>query len=244
MRRRIRAVARRAVHGVRARTYGPLVVELWSLASGVVLAAALAALVVVQPAVVLVGVPAAAGVGNWVWRRWLPPHARWRSHAARHRRRAELADAIDRAPHRGARGRRPEHNLYGVFVELRGTLVAVCFVYRAPDRPKDRPTIVETRQFAGTEVEAAAACVAAFEERAAAKERHAREQLDEGRDAAERDRLRRLRDAEDARLQAIDEAHRAELARREAELRHDDERAREREQRIEAEALARALKRR
>src|SRR4051812_13484694 len=68
--------------------------------------------------------------------------------------------------------------------------------------------------------------------------------VDEARDAAERDRLRRLRDAEDARLRAIDEAHGAELARRDAELQQDDERAREREQRIEAEALARALRRR
>jgi hypothetical protein len=244
MRRRVGAAARRGVRSVWARTHTPLVVELSALAVAVVLVGALAALVVLQPAIVLVAVPAGAGVWNWIHRRWWTPRSSWRAHTARRRRRADLADAIDRAPHRGARGTHPEHNLYGVFVEPRDTVVAVCFVHRPTSKPNQRPTIVETRTFSGTEIEAAAACVAAFEERAAAEERHERDQLDAARDAVELDRLRRLRDAEDARLQAIEESHRAELARREAELRRADAQAHEREQQIDAEALARALKRR
>jgi hypothetical protein len=226
-----------------ARTYAPLVLELVGLALAVAVFAALAALTFVQAALVLLVAPTGAGVWNWA-RRWSPPRSRWRVEAAARRRRVELVDAIDRAPHRHGRG---AHEMYGVFVETKGPGVAVALVRRPPGPRRgraERTTVVDERRFAGDQVEDAAAWLAELEERAAAAERHERERLAAQRDEAQRARVRDQRAAEDARLHAIDEAHQRETARREAQLHAEDQRAREHEERIEAEALARALRRR
>jgi hypothetical protein len=210
------------------------------------LAAALAVLTVSQAACVLLAAP--AGAGAWsLARRWTSPRTRWRALTDADRRRRELIDAIDRAPHRHARGRRPPYDLYGAFVEHDGPNVAVSLVRRPPGprrRRAQRTSVAEQRLFAGDEVEAAVAWRAEVEELAAAAERKHREQIAGRRAAAQQARLRERRAAEDARMQAIEDAHERDLAAREVQLAAEDRRARERERELEAEALARALRRR
>jgi len=242
--RRTVAVGRRVIGSAGARTYVPLVVELVGLAVAAVALVALIALTLVsQAAIALLAVPTGAGVWNWA-RRWSPPRSQWRVHADARRRCIDLLDAIDRAPHRHAR--RARHDLYGVFVERVGPSVSVALVRRRPGPRRgrvERTSVAEERCFAGDEVEAAAGWLAQLEERAAAAEQHERDRLAAERDAAERARLRARRAAEDARLRTIEATHESELAQREAALRQEDERAREREAQLEAEALARALRR-
>jgi|1185.fasta_scaffold97106_2 hypothetical protein len=213
--------------------YLPLALQIAGLTALGVLAAWLSVLLVTGPhaELILLIVPAAAGVAGWLRTPKVAPL----------RRRSLLQAAIDKAPHRFERPARPRHRLYGTWVESEDDRVVVALVYREPGSKK--VTILERRNHRGDELEDAAASVAAVDERAAQLEREVRDRRRAERQAAERERHRQAQEAEDARLRAIDDQHARELAEREDQLRAEDARSRRREAELEAEALAKALRR-
>src|SRR6185312_8369991 len=146
------------------RVYLPLALEAAGLTALVAALAGLVWLLVTGPhaEMLLLIAPAAGGAARWAGTYREPK-------VAPLRRRALLHAAIDRAPHRFERPRRPVHTLYGTFVSPRASWVVVALVSRAPG--SRNVTMVERRHHAGDQLEEAAASVATIDERAAELER-------------------------------------------------------------------------
>ncbi|MEA2287785.1 MAG: hypothetical protein QOJ21_3828 [Solirubrobacteraceae bacterium] len=252
MRRLLRACARAPARSVAVRALTPLVLEAAALSALAVAIAAMFALVTAgeHVALVLLACPAATGLRTWA-RRWRPPGSTLRDGrrrlAADARRRVLLVDAIDRAPHRHARTPAAMHDLYGPFVERRGAEVAVQLLRRPLCARRERvrcTTVAEERRFTGDDVERAAAYLTELEDRAADLECRERERLAGDRSEQQRRREAAGIAAEAAMVREIEQAHEEDLQRRERELDAEDRRARRRDAELEAEALARALRRR
>jgi hypothetical protein len=218
---------------MRLKVYAQLALEIAGVAAVASAALGLAVLLVTgrHGELLLLIVPLGACVGGWL----RTPKV------SRLTRSALLAAAIDQAPHRFERPRRPAHRLYGTFVEADGGTVVVALVHR---EPRSRGiTVIERCRHRGDELEEAAESVAAVDEMAAHLERQIRDRQRKKRERAQRERIRRAQEADDARLGAIDERHARELAEREDQLRAEDEQARHSEAEREAASLAQALRR-